>query len=114
MPLTALYGAAFKFQQLSGIDAAIDWHERELARLRAARAELDAPQSGGDSGVDIEELRRKLAIAEAAVDFYADPVNWVESRSGKPSVAGKDKGVIARKALTDMDDGDGDGEGDGE
>jgi len=109
MPLSALYEAAFKYQQLSGIDAAVEWHMRELARLRASRAAIDGSrQQAADCPGKTDEaadLRGKLALATEALEFYADESSWRKGRGGKPSLIEDDnQGDLARETLAKLED----------
>lgn len=115
MPLSALYEAAFKYQQLSGIDAAVEWHERELARLRASRAAIEGPcpkaattapaeaEAEADARAPVQD---KLQLAVEALEFYADELSWRKGRGGKASLIDDDnKGDLARETLAKLESG---------
>lgn len=111
MPLSALYEAAFKYQQLSGIDAAVEWHERELARLRASRAAIEGPCPKAAATAPAEADARapvqdKLQLAVEALEFYADELSWRKGRGGKASLIDDDnKGDLARETLAKLESG---------
>lgn len=117
MPLSALYEAAFKYQQLSGIDAAVEWHERELARLRASRAAIEGPcpkaaatapaEAEAEAEADARApVQDKLQLAVEALEFYADELSWRKGRGGKASLIDDDnKGDLARETLAKLESG---------
>jgi hypothetical protein len=52
----------------------------------------------------LELAEARLEITEAALEFYADPINW-NARRGKPAAV-EDAGKRARQALDDGEDED--------
>lgn len=113
-PLAALDGAAFTYQHIAGADAAIRWHERELARLKACRAivtkrrEDAIPPAAAAPVVDMEWNDKTVAALTDAVNFYGRRDIYKARKGDKPAVM-VDGGEKARETIQDVygDEGNG-------
>lgn len=106
-PLAALDAAVFAYKEISGLDAAIAWHERELARLKASRSIVarrlaDAePKAASAPAIDIEWTDKTVTALTDAVNYYARHDIYKGRKGDKPAVLA-DGGVIARQTIQEV------------
>lgn len=104
MPLSTLYEAAIKYEQLSGIDAAIAWHEAELVRLKACRSIVAARRAevavvdAAAPSIDVEWTDKAITALTDAVNFYARHDSYKGRKGDKPPVL-SDGGARARETI---------------